>query len=83
MLEVEQGTVNLFGFKGTISRTQFWLVTLAGSLAAFLLALPLSWLPQGVLLDTLFLSYLAFLCGFCWVFFAGDSSTPGGRISRT
>ena len=59
-----------FSFKGTTSRTQFWLVTLAGSLAALLLALPLSWLPEGVLADTLFLSYLAFLCGLYWVFFA-------------
>ena len=58
--------MNLFGFRGTVSRTQFWLVTLAGSLAAFILALPLSWLPVGVLLD----SYLAFLCGFYWVLFA-------------
>ncbi len=62
--------MNLFGLKGTVSRTQFWLVTLAGSLAAFILALPLSWLPVGVLLDTWFLAYLAFLCGFYWVLFA-------------
>lgn len=62
--------MNLFGFRGTISHTQFWLVTLAGPLAACLVALPLYWLPQGVLLDAFFLGYLAFLCGFCWVFFA-------------
>ena len=62
--------VDLFSFKGTSSRTQFWLVALAGSLVALLLALPLSWLPESVLADTLFLSYLAFLCGLYWVFFA-------------
>ena len=60
---------SLFGFQGTISRSQFWLAILVASLAA----IPLATLP--ILLDllvpgTMAVWFFVILFGLYWVYFA-------------
>lgn len=61
---------SLFSFRGTITRSQFWLGIIAGSVIAILLALPLGLIPEPM--NTLYFLVILVpsLIGLSWVSFA-------------
>lgn len=61
---------NLFSFRGTISRSQFWLGMLAVLIASLLVALPLDLIPEPV--NTIYTLFIVIpsVIALWWVFFA-------------